>query len=449
MMAQLPSRVAKLRARAAFSGLLCAVFLAGCAAQFFGAHSPPRAANVILLIGDGMGDAEITAARNYLVGSGSRLVMEQLPAYGRLTTFAVVENAPDIPDYVVDSAASATAWATGKKTSVGRLSTAAQTGELLPTILERAQQAGIPVGVVTTSEVTDATPAALLAHVNARSCQGPSDMKSCPEFRRERGGPGSIAEQIVAQRAALVFGGGRQRFEQKPTGSDRTLLDIARASGFTVVTRAEELHGIADPPILGLFASSDLDKLWKGEPARPYPGSGPQRCLEGQRPSEQPTLEIMTEQALRILERLGAQRKRPFFLQVEGANIDKSAHAAEPCAQIGETAEFDRTVALVWRYAQRHGNTLVIVTADHAHATQIVPHPFAGARHPGLLSTLVTREGGLLTLGYGTSSAGASQTHTGTDVPVFAFGPYSHSLAGHHDQTFLFRTIAAALDLDI
>ncbi len=442
----------KLRQRTA-TVLLCslaaAVALAGCNARRIKERPSPRGTNVILLIGDGLGDAELAAARNYLTGAGGHLTMEKLPVLGRMTTYAVVENAPHLPDYVVDSAASATAWATGKKTSVGRLSTAPQTGEPLATLAELSRAAGIPVGIVTTAEITDATPAALAAHINARVCQGPNDLAFCPEFRRESGGLGSIAEQILHQRFEIVLGGGRRRFEQHSggLGNPQALLDTAHQLGFTVVTTTSQLEGPLRPPVLGLFAEGDFDRLWKGEPARPYPGSGPQRCQPAGRPPEQPTLEEMTRKALEILDQLARERGRPFFLQVEGANIDKSAHAADPCAQIGETAEFDRTVDLVWKYAQERGNTLLVVTADHAHATQIVPHPFAGAHFPGLLSTLVTNEGALLTVGYATNAPAGSQTHTGSDVSVFAFGPYSEQLAGRHDQTELFVVFARALGL--
>ncbi len=405
--------------------------------------------SVILLVGDGMGDAEITAARNYLAGSRGQFRWERLPAIARVGTSSVVESAPYLPDYVVDSAASATAWSTGYKTSNGRISTEPQNDTILPTLAERCRDAGIPVGVVTTAEVTDATPAAMMAHVNLRVCQGPADMKLCPRFQRDRGGLGSIAEQIVAQRFEVVLGGGRQRFEQRLESTDQpvSLLEAAQRQGFATLVRAEQLHGGLEPPVLGLFASGHFDRLWHGEPARPYPGSGPQQCQVRGRPAEQPSLETMALAALEILERQAAKRKRPFFLLVEGANIDKAAHAGDPCGQIGEIEEFDRTVHTVLELAEQQGNILVIVTADHAHSTQIVPHPLAGGRSPGLLSTLVTREGALMTLQYATAAIGASQAHTGTDVPIYASGPGSEAIRGRIDQTELFQIMATALGL--
>src|SRR5215467_12506222 len=82
-----------------------------------------RARNIIFLLGDGMGDSEITAARNYQVGAAGRLAMDSLPFTGAVTTYALQESNPAKPDYVTDSAAGGTAWATGKKTSNGRIST--------------------------------------------------------------------------------------------------------------------------------------------------------------------------------------------------------------------------------------------------------------------------------------------------------------------------------------
>lgn len=414
--------------------------------------APETVHAVILLIGDGMGDQEITAARNYQHGAHGRLHLDTLPVRGWSLTASVQEAFPHLSDFVVDSAASATAWATGQRTSNGRLSTAPQTDAPLRTIAERALAAGMPVGVVTTSEVTDATPAALLAHVNSRHCHGPADMQRCPQLRRDRGGPGSIAEQIVERRVDVLFGGGRRRFEQRieaGTDTGRTLLEVVRSRGYRVLLTAAELATVGEPaePVIGLFAAGDFDRVWRGEPARPFPGSGPQRCEEDQRPPEQPSLVAMARTALALLHRRAAERRKPFFLQIEGANIDKSAHAAEPCAQIGETLEFDATVAEVLRYATSHPHTLVIVTADHAHATQIVPVPGPEARSPGLIGTLVTREGALLTLSYATQIAGGSQSHTGSQVPVLARGPYAGELGGTHDQTELYGVMVRALGL--
>src|SRR5262249_22570869 len=148
--------------------------------------------------GDGMGDSEITAARNYVVGAAGHLGMDALPLTGQLTTYAVQEGDPTLPEYVTDSAAAGTAWATGYKTSKRRISTTAGSDRDLTTILEIAREHGMRTGDVTTAELTDATPAVLASHVASRTCQGPADMTACPQDRRSAGGPGSIAEQLIA-----------------------------------------------------------------------------------------------------------------------------------------------------------------------------------------------------------------------------------------------------------
>ena len=145
-----------------------------------------RAKNVILLIGDGMGESEITLARNYAFGAGGRLPgIDAPPLTGDITTYSLQEGDPSKPNYVPDSAATGTAWATGHKTSNGRVNTAAGTdADLGPTLLQAAKKKGLGTGNVSTAEITDATPAVLFAHVTARGCQGPADMALVPQRRQ-------------------------------------------------------------------------------------------------------------------------------------------------------------------------------------------------------------------------------------------------------------------------
>ncbi len=411
----------------------------------------PTHNKVILMIGDGMSDSERTSARNYQVGAAGRLAMDQLPFTGAYTTYAIQETDPPLPEYVVDSAASATAWSTGHKTSNGRLSTAPLTDAILPTILELAQQDGLPVGSVTTAELTDATPAALASHVNFRSCQGPADMKLCPAFSKINDGPGSVAEQSIDHHIGILLGGGRKRFAQTiQSGADKgkTVLESAAAQGYAVVGKATELAEVrSGQPILGLFAEGDMSPEWNGALATRFPGSGPQRCREGLRPENEPSLAAMTTAALGWLDAEAEKRHSGFFLQVEGASIDKRGHMADPCGQIGETVALDAAVAVVLAYADAHPDTLVIVTGDHAHTSQIVPAPRDYGSSPGLLSTLITKEGAEMTLGYATNMAGGYQNHTGTQVHVGARGPFAERVSGITDQTDLFRTMSAALGL--
>jgi alkaline phosphatase len=413
-----------------------------------------RAKNIILFIGDGMGDSEITAARDYQVGAAGRLAMDTLPFTGAVTTYALQEVDPSKPDYVTDSAAGGTAWATGQKTSNGRISTSAASDKPLKTILELAKQQGYRTGNISTAEITDATPAVLGAHVNSRRCQGPADMKDCPNYKKSAGGSGSIAEQLIDHKIDVILGGGRQRYEQIVDGGPdegKNVIASAERQGYKVITTAQELSQIQpgnQERLLGLFNAGNMSMEWTGDPAIPYPGSGPQKCREFMRPQNEPALLSMMLKAFRLLETADANAPG-FFLQVEGAQIDKRAHTAEPCEEIGETVAFDNAIKLAQDYAAEHPGTLIIVTADHGHSTQIVPEPKADVHGTGLMSTLVTTEKANMTIHYGTNSVCCSSTHTmehtGTQVRIAAQGPQAFRVLGVHDMSEIFHVMARAM----
>lgn len=414
-------------------------------------HGPKKAKNVILLIGDGMGDSEITLARDYTVGAAGRLNMDRFPLTGAYTTYAVDKNGK--PDYVTDSAASGTGWATGHKTVNGRISKSPGTDKPMATVLELAQKNGLATGSVTTAELTDATPAVLASHATDRSCQGPADMKACPGDTIAKGGPGSIAEQSVNHKVDVLLGGGKQRFDQKITeGRYRglTVTQQAEKLGYQVVTDAKGLKTArSGKPVLGLFAPGNVPVEWTGKAAA-QGGTDPQRCVTSnpEHKAGTPSLEDQTRRAIQLLEQKQnggkSNKKNGFFLQVEGASIDKRDHAADPCGQIGETAAFDRAVKVARAYAAQHPDTLVVTTADHGHSSQIVP---LEATPPGLSATLVTNEGQQLKVNYSTNTPGKSQEHTGTQVRIAAQGPQAERVLGVTDQTELFTTIRTALSL--
>jgi alkaline phosphatase len=148
----------------------------------------------------------------------------------------------------------------------------------------------------------------------------------------------------------------------------------------------------------------------------------------------------MTGKALELLD--GAEKG--FFLQVEGASIDKQDHAANACGQIGETVDLDAAVQVALAYAKEHGDTLVIVTADHAHSSQIVEE---GTKAPGLAIALTTKDGSVMDVSYGNSES-SSQGHTGAQLRVAAYGPGAGNFAGLIDQTDMFYIIRDALSLE-
>jgi alkaline phosphatase/streptomycin-6-phosphatase len=204
--------------------------------------------------------------------------------------------------------------------------------------------------------------------------------------------------------------------------------------------------------ILGLFNDGNLSLEWSGDPAIPFPGSGPQRCKEFLRPVQEPALASMTVKALQMLDRADGPG---FFLQVEGAQIDKQDHAAHPCEQIGETIAFDNAVKIGMDYAERHPDTLLIVTADHGHTSQIVPTSEEGSAFDhlaGIVSTLTTADKANMMVAYATNvtccSSEHSMEHTGVQVRIAAMGPGAEQVSGLHDMTEVFHIMAKTLGLE-
>lgn len=405
--------------------------------------------NVILLIGDGMGDSEITIARNYAKGAGGFFEgIDALPVTGQYTHYSL-DRKTGKPDYVTDSAASATAWAIGVKSYNGAIGVDVH-GQSYPSLIQLAKKAGLGTGDVSTAEIQDATPAAQVAHVINRDCKGPVETSAdCPVNALEQGGAGSIAEQLLDTRPDVALGGGAAYFDQMAKAGKwkgKSLIAQAKARGFVLVQDSAGLDAITradqQQPLLGLFAPNNMPVRWIG-PKASYHGNidqPPVRCATNpDRTATVPTLANMTRKAIALLK----DKPKGFFLQVEGASIDKMDHAANPCGQIGETVDLDEAVQVALDFARADGHTLVIVTADHAHSSQIV---YPKAKAPGLTQSLQTNEGGVMTISYGNSEAG-SQGHTGTQLRVAAYGPRAFNFAGLTDQTDMFYTIADALKL--
>jgi alkaline phosphatase len=299
--------------------------------------------NVIFLLGDGMGTQEITAAR-YYQGVNNALNVDRMKLTGFDTTWSLkpAANPPYLPDYDPDSASTGTMWATGKKTIDERISQGPSSAENVPgqnlkTVLELAQRRGQKVGDVSTAEITDATPAVLASHISLRGCQGPANMAACPTETKAAGGLGSIAEQEVDHEVDVLLGGGRDRFTQTITGgpdAGKTVVQSAQDKGYQYVTDAAGLNGVDDDdPVLGLFTGGNMSLEWSGPGASLGKGNAPAACTENQRPANEPSLAAMTSKALSLLE-----NKKGFFLQVEGASIDKQDHATNACGQLGETS---------------------------------------------------------------------------------------------------------------
>ncbi len=201
--------------------------------------------------------------------------------------------------------------------------------------------------------------------------------------------------------------------------------------------------------MLGLFNKGNMSLEWSGPAASLGKGNLPVARTEGQRPPNEPSLAAMTQKAIDLLD---DGNHKGFFLQVEGASIDKQDHATNACGQIGETVAFDDAIGVALDYQRHHPDTLVVATADHAHTSQIVGEDASGSGLPtGYSTNLLTADGQTLSLTYGTAGFGGpgappvaappSQQHTGAVVPVWASGPGGLAVLGTNDHTDLFDVL--------
>jgi len=418
--------------------------LSGCASSISKPENQERP-NLILIIGDGFDDQQITIARNYLVGSGGELLLDQLPYRGMVQVQAVREDNPNEPNYVADSAATATTMAGGVVTSRQRVGTTAKTDEDITSMLEAAQSAGLRTGIVTTASVTDATPASFVAHVSHRFCHGPENMveqgarlstatTDCSADYKKNGGRGSIAEQIASSKLDLILGGGARYFGQLAEDSnDTTVLQEAQNYGFRTISDRAELKSIRqNERILGLFSGSTMPVRYRGanggqadfleringKVVWPEPFA----CEINPASDSMPTLSEMTETALRHLE-----NESGFALMIEAASIDKQAHSRSPCGSIGEVEQLIESLQAALAYQQTHPNTLILVTADHGHSATLIPDISGLAEleygSPGRFARIRTPEGGIMGINYASNDSPMWDEHSGVAVPLYAIGP--------------------------
>lgn len=409
------------------------------------------AANVILFIGDGMDDQQVTIARDYLKGARGELLLDRLPVRGAVQILTVEDNTAGKPVYVADSANTATSLATGEVTSRGRIATSAGDDRDLPTIVELAQRAGLRTGVVTTASVTDATPAAFAAHISYRLCENPGSMVDitysginlggCEQDLQANGGPGSISEQLAKSGLDVLLGGGAKHFEPAVEGGEQSVTRLAQVEGFSVVRSRENLlRAQPGERLLGLFSPGTMPVRLQGEGGRsaeapepsllnrvhPYLGSvtlpEPMRCEPNPEAAGLPGLGEMTDVAL---QQLSHDNARGFFLMVESASIDKQSHERKPCGSIGELEQLEEAVASAMSFAQNHPDTLILVTADHSQAAQLVPQRSMFEQYTipvfttGKMARILTPEGSLLGVNYATNDFGYEE-HTGANVPLYA-----------------------------
>lgn len=337
----------------------------------------PRVRNVILLLGDGLGIAQRTAAR--IVGAGYSLgKARSLLALDSFPHVALVRTA-SLNSIVTDSAPGMSSYVTGNKAANNEEGVFPDDTldpfdnprvEYLAEYLHRTR--GTALGLVTTADVFDATPAANAAHTASRSAgtgivDQYLDDRGLTGLRVLMGGgrrwflpagtPGSqraaTSDYVLGE--ALARGWGAATGRRDP---QRDLLGDFVAAGFRYAATATELAAApVDRPLLGLFAYGNMNVALDKIGGR----RGSSAVVAEFGLTDQPMLDEMATKALAVLERA----PQGFYLMIEGASIDKQAHAMDSDRWLFEVLEFDRAVAVARAFAARHPGTLVLVTADH------------------------------------------------------------------------------------
>jgi alkaline phosphatase len=340
--------------------LIAALALASCEQRASTANSQATARNVILFVGDGMGVSTVTAARIFdgqsrgLDGEEHVLPFETFPSVALVKTYNTNQQVPD-------SAGTITAMLAGMKTHAGLINVApdAMRGSCegglehsLEPISEQAQRRGKAIGVVTTTRLTHATPAAVYSRTAERDWEDDSFIDPADWDLGCR----DVAWQLVHHPAGgpdIAMGGGSRHFfgadrlgERRDAGDDLVRDWLAGAGNRRYVASAEQLDGLqAGQQVLGLFANSHMTYIAKKNPD-----------------STEPSLTQMATTAVRLL----SANDDGYFLLVEGGRIDHAHHDAKPGFAMLETQEFANAIAAVLAMVDLD-ETLVLVTADHSH----------------------------------------------------------------------------------
>ncbi|WP_420789400.1 alkaline phosphatase [Shewanella algae] len=391
--------------------------------------APSRPQNIVIMVGDGMGPA-YTSAYRYFNDNPDTEEIEQT-VFDRLLVGMASTYPARVSGYVTDSAAAATALATGVKSYNGAISVDTQK-QPIPTIMEKAKQRGMSTGVAVTSQINHATPAAFLSHSESR--------KNYVE----------LANKYLETDADVMLGGGQKYFDQE-------LLAKFDAKGYQILQEFSALESIKQPKVMGLFAEVQLPWVLDDK--------------DGHR------LSTMTGKALELL----SQNPNGFVLLVEGSLIDWAGHNNDIAAAMAEMDEFAHTMEVVEQFVRQNLNTLMVATADHNTGGLSIGSKGKYAWNPevlkGLSASIDTLAAAALTAedwqaplaqglgfeleptlleqltkarmqGKETLASAIKQEvdrrsntgwttggHTGTDVQVFATGPGAELFIGNQDNT--------------
>ena len=354
--------------------------------------------NIILLISDGMSLTQVSTYRLLKGGPNERIAVDKFPVSGIVLTHS--ENA-----IVTDSASSATAFSTGRKTNNGALGLD-EDNKILENFTEIIDRYGYVSSLISTSEITHATPAAYASHVDLR-------------WKTDE-----ISLQMMDSNVMTILGGGRHFFLPEDLGGKRSdglnLLEQMESSRM-VMTEKKELDSFDHSnlgKVVGLFADEALRDKEKPE----------NHVFE-------PSSSEMLNFAINRSEKFNENGCKGFFIMLEGSHVDWAGHANDLNYLKREMQDFDEAVELALDYATQNPDTLVIATADHETGGLLIesssPTDYTAPEVKFSFNTGI---------GYG--------SHTGVPVPVYAYGPGSENFTGTLDNTDIFYAMLEAVKMD-
>lgn len=350
-----------------------------------------KTTNVIYLIGDGMG---FGAVSSLLLSSDAETGFEMAPVIGLNETCSA-------NNYVTDSPAGGTALATGTRTCNGFLGVGPDSVQLI-SILKKAQAMGKKTGIVVNTTLTEATPGAFYAGVTSRK----------ESYK--------IAEQFTQSNVDVAIGAGLSAFINRPDSVDLTAVLIEK--GYDVYLDWRQILNTQSEKFVGILEMSDVHRRNKVRTTTAGAADGAEVCLAAQLAAaasnedtirfSEPT-EYLQKACVKALEQLEKNAPKGFFLMVESAIIDGYGHNNDADGMVEEMHEFDQTLKTLVAYVNSHPNTLLVVTADHETGGTSVTYKSHPINEP---------EG--LQLGFSTKG------HSGTVVPIFAYGAGAEHFAG-------------------
>ena len=353
-----------------------------------------KAKNIILLIGDGMGINQITAYRIAKGGPNYTSAFDKFPHTGLIKTHA-------INTLITDSAASATAFSSGIKTVNGYLGVN-KDKQVVKNITEMLHEKGYVTSLIATSEITHATPAAFVVHNESRD------------------NTDQIAEQLFRSNNFISLGGGRDFFIPEDLGGQREddldILALIKEEEAYLGSRSDLISFQLDPSkrIFGLFSKEGFI-----------------------REESEPDLLEMLDFSLEQSNKMISNNCTGFFIMAEGSQIDWEGHENNFDGVYKEMDEFSRVVDRALKFAESNQDTLVIVLSDHETGGLLIETD-TWERNPQPRNKMKISWNTAVGLG----------THTGTMIPVFAYGPGAENIGGVMDNTDIFFIMEEALGID-